>query len=86
MTTEDVVCSLRFSLIKTLPEPGFDLRSTVGESSVLTLDYTCYTECGNCAVGVGRMASYILHQLVHYLPVLKYALFFNCILVFMFLF
>ena len=36
MTTEDVVYSLRFSLIKILPEPGFDLGSTAGESSVLT--------------------------------------------------
>ena len=29
------VYSLRFSLIKILPEPGFDLGSTAGESSVL---------------------------------------------------
>ena len=36
MTTGDVVYSLRFSLIKILPEPGFDLGATVGESSVLT--------------------------------------------------
>ena len=36
MTTGDVVCSLRFSLIKILPEPGFDLGSTAGESCVLT--------------------------------------------------
>ena len=36
MTTEDVVYSLRFSLIKVLPEPGFHLCSTVGESCVLT--------------------------------------------------
>ena len=31
MTTGDVVYSLRFSLIKILPEPGFDLGSTAGE-------------------------------------------------------
>ena len=53
MTTGDVVYSLRFSLIKILPEPGFDLGSTAEESCVLTarlhmlyclpLDYTCYT-------------------------------------------
>ena len=36
MTTGDVVYSLRFSLIKILPEPGFDLGSTAGESCVLT--------------------------------------------------
>ena len=36
MTTGDVVYSLRFSLIKILPESGFDLRSTAGESCVLT--------------------------------------------------
>ena len=36
MTTGDVVYSLRFSLIKILPEPGFELRPTAGESSVLT--------------------------------------------------
>ena len=36
MTTGDVVYSLRFSLIKILPEPVFDLGSTAGESSVLT--------------------------------------------------
>ena len=36
MTTEDVVYSLRFTLIKILPEPGFDLGSTAGESCVLT--------------------------------------------------
>ena len=34
MATGNVVYSLRFSLIKILPEPGFDLGSTV--SSVLT--------------------------------------------------
>ena len=34
MTTGDVV--YRFSLIKILPEPGFDFGSTAGESSVLT--------------------------------------------------
>ena len=37
MTTGDVVYSLRFSLIKILPEPGFDLGSTAGESCVLTV-------------------------------------------------
>ena len=36
MTSGDVVYSLRFSLIKILPGPGFELRSTAGESSVLT--------------------------------------------------
>ena len=36
MTTGDVVYSLRISLIKILPEPGFDLGSRVGESRVLT--------------------------------------------------
>ena len=36
MTTGDVVYSLRFSLNKILPEPGFDLGSTAGESCVLT--------------------------------------------------
>ena len=36
MTTGDVVYNLRFSLIKILPEPGFDLGSTAGESCVLT--------------------------------------------------
>ena len=36
MTTGDVVYSLRFSPIKILPEPGFDLGSTAGEASVLT--------------------------------------------------
>ena len=36
MTTGDVVYSLRFSLIKILPEPGFDPGSTAGESCVLT--------------------------------------------------
>ena len=36
MTTGDVVYSLRFSLIKILPEPGFDLGSTAEESCVLT--------------------------------------------------
>ena len=36
MTTGNVVYSLRFSLIKILLEPGFDLGSTAGESSVLT--------------------------------------------------
>ena len=36
MTTVDVVYSRRFSLIKILPELGFDLGSTAGESSVLT--------------------------------------------------
>ena len=36
MTTGDVVYSLRFSLIIILPEPGFDLGSTAGESNVLT--------------------------------------------------
>ena len=36
MTTRDVVYSLRFSLTKTLPEPGFDLGLTAGESCVLT--------------------------------------------------
>ena len=36
MATGNVVYSLRFSLIKILPEPGFDLGSTAGESSVLT--------------------------------------------------
>ena len=36
MTTGDVIYSLRFSLIKILPEPGFDLGSTAGESCVLT--------------------------------------------------
>ena len=36
MTTGDVVYSLRFSLIKIWPEPGFDLGSTAGESGVLT--------------------------------------------------
>ena len=36
MTTGDVVYSLRFSLIKILPGPGFDLGSTAGESCVLT--------------------------------------------------
>ena len=36
MTTGDVVYSLRFSLIKILPEPEFDLGSTAGESCVLT--------------------------------------------------
>ena len=35
MTTGDVVYSLRFSHIKILPEPGFDLGLTAGESSVL---------------------------------------------------
>ena len=39
MTTGDVVYSLKFSLIKILPEPGFKLRSTAGESSVLTACY-----------------------------------------------
>ena len=34
MTTGGVVYSLRFSLIKILPEPGFELRSTAGESGV----------------------------------------------------
>ena len=38
MTTGDVGYSLRFSLIKILPEPGFYLGSTV----CLPLDYTCY--------------------------------------------
>ena len=38
MTTGDVVYSLRFSLIKSAePEPGFDHRSTAGESSMLTI-------------------------------------------------
>ena len=37
MTTGDVVYSLRFSLIKILPEPVFDLGSTAGEFSVLTV-------------------------------------------------
>ena len=37
MATGNVVYSLRFSLIKILPEPGFDLGSTAGESSVLTV-------------------------------------------------
>ena len=36
MTTRDVVYSLRFSLIKILPEPEFEFWSTAGESSVLT--------------------------------------------------
>ena len=36
MTAGDVVYSLRISLIKILPEPGFDLGSTAGESCVLT--------------------------------------------------
>ena len=36
MTTGDVVYSLRFSLTKILPELGFDLGSTAGESSVLS--------------------------------------------------
>ena len=36
MTTGDGVYSLRFSLIKILPEHGFDLGSTTGESRVLT--------------------------------------------------
>ena len=36
MTTGDVVYSLRFSLIKILPEPGFDLGLTAGESCVHT--------------------------------------------------
>ena len=36
MPTGDVVYSLRFSLIKILPAPGFDLGSTAGESCVLT--------------------------------------------------
>ena len=36
MATGDVVYSLRFSLIKILPEPGFDFRSRAGESCVLT--------------------------------------------------
>ena len=36
MTTGDVVYSPRFSLIKIFPEPGFELRSPAGESSVLT--------------------------------------------------
>ena len=36
MTTGDVVYSLRFSLIKILPELGFDLGMIAGESSVLT--------------------------------------------------
>ena len=36
MTTGYVVYGMRFSLIKLLPEPGFDLESTAGESSVLT--------------------------------------------------
>ena len=36
MTTRDVVYNLRFSLAKILPEPGFDLGSTAGESCVLT--------------------------------------------------
>ena len=36
MTTGEVVYSLRFSLIKILPEPGFDFGSTAGESCVLT--------------------------------------------------
>ena len=35
MVTGDVVYSLRFSQIKILPEPGFDLGSTAGESCVL---------------------------------------------------
>ena len=37
MTTEDAVYSLRFLLIKTLAEPGFDFGTTTGESSVLTV-------------------------------------------------
>ena len=50
MTTGDVVYSLRFSLIKILPEPGFDLGSTAGESCVLTarlhmLDHKCDHKC-----------------------------------------
>ena len=36
MTTGDVVYSLRFSLIKILPEPGFDLGSAAGDSCMLT--------------------------------------------------
>ena len=36
MATGDVVYSLRFSLIKILPESGFDLGSTAGEFCVLT--------------------------------------------------
>ena len=35
MTTGDVVYSLRFSFIKVLPEPGFELLRTAGMSSVL---------------------------------------------------
>ena len=34
MTTGDVVYSLRFSLIKILPEPGFDLGSTQDSPAV----------------------------------------------------
>ena len=45
MTTGDTVYSLKFSLIKILPEPRFDLGSTAGESCVLTarlhMLYTC---------------------------------------------
>ena len=36
MTTGDGVYSLRFSLVKILPELRFDLGSTAGESGVLT--------------------------------------------------
>ena len=42
MTTGDVVYSLRFSLIKILPEPGFNLGSTAESPVCLPLDYTCY--------------------------------------------
>ena len=52
MTTGDVVYSLRFSLIKILPEPGFDLGSTAGESCVLTASAT---QLGNFAVEITQM-------------------------------
>ena len=47
MTTGDVVYSLRFSLIKILPEPGFDLGSTAGESCVLTARLHMLYVCPN---------------------------------------
>ena len=57
MTTGDVVYSLRFSLIKILPEPGFDLGSTAGESCVLTARLHmlyCSTLWYNCTVTAMR--------------------------------
>ena len=45
MTTGDVVYSLRFSLIKILPEPGFNLGSTAGESCVLNARLHMLYQC-----------------------------------------